>query len=143
MALCKINLYINLIRNHRQYSTLCRTLTKTNNIKYSKLSLIGSQRWLFHESHRKGGYNTEHEVSYIDHLKNGFKELKQEFKLFGQEMKELAITDPLLIARPGQMFNYIIQLTVNKPFFFYNVLALAFDPPFDLQIIMSSFRADP
>ncbi|PZC75498.1 hypothetical protein B5X24_HaOG206039 [Helicoverpa armigera] len=102
MALCKTSIFINIIRNNRHYSTLCKSLTNINSLNYSKPILITSQRWLFHESFRKGGYDTEKKVSNLEHLKSGFKELKQELKLFGQEVKELIITDPLLIARPGE-----------------------------------------
>ncbi|CAH0690096.1 unnamed protein product [Spodoptera exigua] len=102
MALCKINTFINLIRYTTPSPILCKSLTKTNSFSYSKPLLISSQRWLFHESSRKGGYETEHKISNIQHLKNGLRELKEEFKLFGEEVKELIITDPLLVARPGE-----------------------------------------
>ncbi|XP_072929980.1 complex I intermediate-associated protein 30, mitochondrial [Epargyreus clarus] len=64
------------------------------------------QKRLFWEKDRKGGYNTEdklEKVSTIQHIKNGFKELKSELKLFGQEIKDLIEMDPLLIARPGEV----------------------------------------
>ncbi|KAF9823866.1 hypothetical protein SFRURICE_013403 [Spodoptera frugiperda] len=100
MALCKLNTFINVIRHNTPNPILCKSLTKTNSVGYCKPLLVGSQRWLFHESSRKGGYETEHKISNFQHLKNGFKELKDELKLFKEEVKELIITDPLLVARP-------------------------------------------
>ncbi|KAM3962467.1 complex I intermediate-associated protein 30 [Aphomia sociella] len=61
-----------------------------------------SKRWLFWERNRKGGYITKEKVSTLEHLKSGFKELKYEFTLFKQELRELVETDPLLVARPGE-----------------------------------------
>lgn len=113
MALCKINTFINLLRNNSQYPALSRTLIKTNNFNYSKPILIGSQRWLFHESHRKGGYETEEKISNLEHLKKGFKELKHELKLFKQEVKDLIETDPLLIARPGKLSLFYNNDDIN------------------------------
>lgn len=108
MALCKINTYANLIRNSRQFTILYKDLTNRSNFKYSNPYLIGSQRWLFHESHRKGGYDTEHKISNWEHMKNGFKELKEELNLFKQEVIDLIETDPLLIARPGKATHTFI-----------------------------------
>lgn len=113
MALCKISTFVNLIRNNSQYPALGRAIIKTNNINCCKPILIGSQRWLFHESFRKGGYDTEQKASNLEHLKNGFKELKHELKLFGQEVKDLIETDPLLIARPGKLV-LCPPLSINK-----------------------------
>ncbi|XP_075983044.1 complex I intermediate-associated protein 30 [Anticarsia gemmatalis] len=102
MALCKINTFVNVLRNNGKFTPLCKNALTPNYFKYSNPYLIGSQRWLFHESHRKSGYETELKVSNWEHLKNGFKELKQELKLFKQEIIDLIETDPLLIARPGE-----------------------------------------
>ncbi|XP_063627900.1 complex I intermediate-associated protein 30, mitochondrial [Cydia splendana] len=95
----------NLVKMHqccRAYSVLNRVLDKRLKLYNSASILTNTQRWLFHESERKGGYNTKEDVSTLTHIKNGFKELKSEVKLWLQEMKDLALTDPLLIARPGE-----------------------------------------
>ncbi|XP_013192102.1 complex I intermediate-associated protein 30, mitochondrial isoform X2 [Amyelois transitella] len=60
------------------------------------------QRLLFWERDRKGGYKTEKEVSTLEHIKLGYKEIKQEFQLLKQEIREFIVTDPLLVARPGE-----------------------------------------
>ncbi|XP_073950562.1 complex I intermediate-associated protein 30 [Choristoneura fumiferana] len=101
MALLKNNI-INVRQCCRAYSALNKVLKKGLNLNNSTPILTNTQRWLFWEKERKGGYNTKGEVSTITHLKTGFKELKSEVKLWMQEMKELAVTDPLLIARPGE-----------------------------------------
>lgn len=106
MALYKINSLINLFGTNRTFTTLCKSATKTNYFKYPGQYLITSQRWLFFERHRKGGYNTEEKVSNWEHMKQGFKELKHELKLFKQEVIDLIETDPLLIARPGKTTLY-------------------------------------
>ncbi|RVE55332.1 hypothetical protein evm_000230 [Chilo suppressalis] len=61
-----------------------------------------SSRFLFWERDRKGGYDTSQKISLSEHLKEGYKEIKGEFKLLGQEIKALIETDPLLVARPGE-----------------------------------------
>lgn len=101
MALIKTRLSMSLMQQSRPFSFLCRKLDKTVKLQYSNPMQSIQQRWLFWEKDRKGGYNTAHEVSIFQHLKHGFKELKDECKLWLHEAKELIETDPLLIARPG------------------------------------------
>lgn len=100
MALCKINSFIKILKNNRQFTTLCRRPTQINLLVYSNPHIY-SQRWFF-EQHRKGGYDTEIKLSYWEHIKNGFKEIKGEFKLLKQEIKDLLEMDLLLVARPGE-----------------------------------------
>lgn len=103
MALIKTRLNVNLFQQCRKYSAISKNLNKTIHFKYFSPAHSVSQRWLFWEKDRKGGYDTKiGNISYTEHVKNGFKELKYELKLWSQEMKELVETDPLLVARPGK-----------------------------------------
>lgn len=113
MALFKPPAYMSCLRYYRQYSVLNRTLNKSLNLKYCVPIQCVSQRWLFWEKDRKGGYDTSEKVSTLEHLKKGFKELKYELVLWRQEMKELIQTDPLLIARPGNIPFFLLFLTLS------------------------------
>lgn len=104
MALCKKLSVHNVIQTYRlcaSYNeTLLKILTPTHKLP---------QRYLFWERDRKGGYDTKEKISPIQHLKHGVQEIKEEFKLLTQEVKETLKADPLLIARPGEFYyNYII-----------------------------------
>lgn len=90
-----------ILRNIRQFSYFnnADTILKLNRPSIQTVS----KRRLFWERDRKGGYSTTEKVSILDHLKTGFKELKHEFGLLKQEIKELVETDPLLVARPGEI----------------------------------------
>lgn len=115
MALLKTRILTSLIQQSRQYSFLSRNLDKTVHIQsiYPVKSI--QQRWLFWEKDRKGGYDTAHQVSIFQHLKQGFKELKGECKLWMHEVKELIETDPLLIARPGKMCSLQLYFVFSLP----------------------------
>ncbi|CAG9789216.1 unnamed protein product [Diatraea saccharalis] len=89
-------------RNYRLYSVLSGNVNRQNKTKFH-LTLCVSNRYLFWERDRKGGYDTSHKISLLDHLKNGFKEITIESKLLGKEIKALIETDPLLVARPGEI----------------------------------------
>ncbi|XP_013170863.1 PREDICTED: probable complex I intermediate-associated protein 30, mitochondrial [Papilio xuthus] len=86
----------------RHYSVLCKRLDNSPLLSCFAQSFIPVNRSLFWEKERKGGYRSQENVSYIEHMKNGYKELKVELKLFAKEMKEFLEADPLLIARPGE-----------------------------------------
>lgn len=103
MTLNKTRIITTLIQQSRRYSFLSRTLDKAVHCQciYPVQSI--QQRWLFWEKDRKGGYDTAHEISTLQHMKQGFKELKGECKLWLHEVKDLIETDPLLIARPGKI----------------------------------------
>ncbi|XP_049877481.1 complex I intermediate-associated protein 30, mitochondrial [Pectinophora gossypiella] len=102
MALWKTRVISSLFRQYRYYSAFNRTLNKCDLFDNNRLTQVLSHRGLFWEKDRKSGYDTAHNISYLEHLKNGFQELKYELKLFGQEIKEFMEADPLLIARPGE-----------------------------------------
>lgn len=97
MALCKKISVHNLVQTQR----LCAIYNKTL-LKISAPANKLTQRCLFWEKERKGGYDTREKVSPIQHIKHGFQELKCEIKLWTQEVKETLKADPLLIARPGE-----------------------------------------
>ncbi|XP_014245839.1 complex I intermediate-associated protein 30, mitochondrial [Cimex lectularius] len=56
---------------------------------------------LFWEKDMKGGYGKPSKVGWAQIVKEGFKELKTEFKLFTQEVKEKFVADPILAYPPG------------------------------------------
>ncbi|KAL0819752.1 hypothetical protein ABMA28_007798 [Loxostege sticticalis] len=87
------------LTKYRHFSTLCKNVNKCEG--FPAVQNV-TKRWLFWEPDRKGGYDTAHKVPFTEHLKNGFKEIKNEFRLLSQEMKDLIETDPLLVARPGE-----------------------------------------
>ncbi|XP_004921859.1 complex I intermediate-associated protein 30, mitochondrial [Bombyx mori] len=101
MSLLKTNV-ITSVKYLRSFSVLCRKSNQDHHLKKCPI-LFNTQRWLFWERHRKGGYDTTIKTSNWEHLKNGLVELKHELKLFAKELKELYDMDPLLIARPGEI----------------------------------------
>lgn len=101
------NILQTTITKCRQYSALNKSFSPYNHIiKHHKPILINNNRKLFWERDRKGGYDTTIKQSNWEHIKNGFRELKHEIKLFGEEIKEIIVTDPLLVARPGKCTVY-------------------------------------
>lgn len=106
MALFRSCSFFNFIKNQRQSLVLGKAVNRNVNIVNITPVLINSRRSLFWEKDRKGGYDTAENISNLEHMKKGFKELKHEVKLFTEEVKELWDSDPILIARPG---NIIIK----------------------------------
>ncbi|CAH2094498.1 unnamed protein product [Euphydryas editha] len=100
MALYKC-LRLHTLQKYRFSITTCKSID-SNLLEISSFINKSPQRQLFWERDRKGGYNSNEKISKINLIKDGFKELKGEFKLLGQEIKELIAADPLLIARPGK-----------------------------------------
>lgn len=82
-----------------------KAVNKNVNIVNLAPVFMYSRRNLFWEKERKGGYNTVENISNFEHLKKGFKELEHEVKLFSKEVKELWESDPILIARPGNIMS--------------------------------------
>ncbi|XP_045502733.1 complex I intermediate-associated protein 30, mitochondrial [Colias croceus] len=90
---------------HRHYSVLVKTFDSHLHLQKYPHVLKLHERALFWEGDRKGGYNTKEmlgNISTVQHIKNGFQELKCELKLFAKEVKDYFATDPLLFARPGE-----------------------------------------
>uniref|UniRef100_A0A0V0G6R6 Putative complex i intermediate-associated protein 30 mitochondrial n=1 Tax=Triatoma dimidiata TaxID=72491 RepID=A0A0V0G6R6_TRIDM len=58
-------------------------------------------RQLFWESDFKGGYKSKNILSRLQLIKDGFSELKNEFKLFGKEILQKVESDPILLYHPG------------------------------------------
>lgn len=102
MALLRPHFLVNVLRHQRHFSVLCKGVDKKLNTSNISPISVNFQRYLFWERHRKGGYDTALKVGYLELIKTGFKELKEECKLFAQEVKEYIKVDPLLIARPGE-----------------------------------------
>lgn len=84
------------ICNIRGSTLLCKTNILNNCPSLNEVS----KRCLFWEKERKAGYDPKDKVSTFMHIRNGMKELKTEFKLLSQEIKE-HVSHPVLFARPG------------------------------------------
>lgn len=98
--------------NYRQFSVLRKTIDSRPLLQKHEHIMKISGRFLFWERDRKGGYNTKIKTSPLENIKNGFRELKYELKLFQKEVKDYFTMDPLLLARPGK-----IQLHITVLFF--------------------------
>lgn len=86
----------------RQFSMISRSLdTRLFIKKYGPAQTIPG-RFIFWEKDRKSGYNSKEKITNLQHIRNGFKELKSELKLLREEVKEYFTSDPLLLARPGK-----------------------------------------
>lgn len=59
----------------------------------------GFQAWV---PDKKDGYRTRKDVSTTQHIIDGFKMLKSEFKLLKEEAIEHLRADPLVVFRPGE-----------------------------------------
>lgn len=59
----------------------------------------GFQLWV---PDKKDGYRTKKDVSTKQHIVDGFKMLKSEFKMWKEETIEHLRADPLLVYRPGE-----------------------------------------
>ncbi|XP_023940002.1 complex I intermediate-associated protein 30, mitochondrial [Bicyclus anynana] len=100
MALCR-NWKTYSLQGYRSFSILCRQCDASALKIHSNVN-VSPKRLLFWEKDRKGGYDAKEKVSTLQHIMKGFKEIKSEFKLLGEEAKEFLAADPLLIARPGE-----------------------------------------
>ncbi|XP_045527927.1 complex I intermediate-associated protein 30, mitochondrial [Pieris brassicae] len=88
--------------NYRQFSVLRKTNDSRPLLKTHKHIIKIPERFEFWERDRKGGYNTKIKTGPLENIKNGFRELKYELKLFANEVKDYFTKDPLLLARPGE-----------------------------------------
>lgn len=77
-------------------NTVLQRVANTNN---AKQDCRGIQAWV---PDKKDGYRTQKEVSTKQHVIDGFKLMKTEFKLWKNEIAEHLRADPLLIFRPGE-----------------------------------------
>lgn len=70
---------------------------------YPRFVHLSSRRSCFWEKDPKGGYGRENlGVSRTQLIRDGLKELRQEIKLWKEEVKEKFECDPILIYRPGE-----------------------------------------
>lgn len=56
----------------------------------------------FHENHQKSGYETKDTVSSLIRIQEGFKELRNEVKLWTEEVKDRIGNDPIFIINTGE-----------------------------------------
>jgi hypothetical protein len=81
---------------------LLRSLGACSN--YRSVHLSACRGGLFYEKDEKGGYRKESDIpSRTQMIRDGFKELKGEIKLWKQEVKEKFTMDPLVIMRKGDL----------------------------------------
>lgn len=112
-------LRLHTLQKYRLSTVTCKS-TESNLLKSSTFINRIPQRQLFWEKDRKGGYNSNEKISKIKLIKDGFRELKSEFKMLGQEIKEFIAADPLLIARPGKFKLQYFNSNSTVPVFIIN-----------------------
>uniref|UniRef100_A0A336N067 CSON010484 protein n=1 Tax=Culicoides sonorensis TaxID=179676 RepID=A0A336N067_CULSO len=86
-----------------QHNTLLKTAL-TNRCQWKPISTSAINQ-LFHEKSRKGDFDqrTADKVPKKTHILNGLRELKNEIKMWQEEMKDHLKMDPVLIYRPGEV----------------------------------------
>lgn len=84
--------------------SLPRLLTCTNRSSWKTINTTAVNH-LFYEKSKKGDYeqHSASKVSKKQHILNGLKQLKDEIKLWQEEVKEHLKMDPILIYRPGEV----------------------------------------
>uniref|UniRef100_A0A1B0G1D9 NADH:ubiquinone oxidoreductase intermediate-associated protein 30 domain-containing protein n=1 Tax=Glossina morsitans morsitans TaxID=37546 RepID=A0A1B0G1D9_GLOMM len=86
-----------------------------NGLSHIHTSPISSTFW---EREKKSGYKTALPLpSRKQMILDGFKELKEEIKLWRQEIKETFESDPILVYRPGEIdvvFNFKDEKSLDK-----------------------------
>lgn len=98
-------LWLGTVLNHR-------TTSANNCLVQTSSSRRDFQIWV---EDKKDGYRTKKEVSSKQHVIDGFKMLKSEFKLWKEEVKEHFRNDPILVFRPGEIAtrNWTMTLSSN------------------------------
>lgn len=83
---------------------LFRHIRCRNQFDINKVCFHGTPaNYTFFIEDKKGGYKDKRkQPSTTDLIRDGFKELKQEIKLWSHEVKERFEQDPLLVFRPGE-----------------------------------------
>lgn len=83
-------------------------LKRTPNTNHCVVQTSGDRRefqiWV---RDKKDGYKPQKVVSNKQHMIDGFKMLRSEFKLWKEEVKERLLGDPILVFRPGGVFDYL------------------------------------
>lgn len=84
--------------------SLPRLLSQTNRCSWKTFNTTAVNH-LFYEKSRKGDYDQHSatKVSKKQHILNGLRQLKNEVKLWQEEVKEHLKMDPILIYRPGEV----------------------------------------
>uniref|UniRef100_A0A1B0A8X0 NADH:ubiquinone oxidoreductase intermediate-associated protein 30 domain-containing protein n=1 Tax=Glossina pallidipes TaxID=7398 RepID=A0A1B0A8X0_GLOPL len=104
---------LTLSRISCQYLPLC--VQSLNGLSHIHTSPISSTFW---EREKKSGYKTALPLpSRKQMILDGFKELKEEIKLWRQEIKETFESDPILVYRPGEtdvVFNFKDEKSLDK-----------------------------
>lgn len=120
-------------RNFLKWNHIVKELVKTNKICQRQFSIFTTHRnrtsvpkpptinvpciqpsnrrnFIGFVPDRKDGYKTQKDDSDREHIKYGLKQLKNELKLWSEEVKETLRADPLMICPPG-LSIFCINLT--------------------------------
>uniref|UniRef100_A0A1Q3FCN5 Putative chaperone protein n=1 Tax=Culex tarsalis TaxID=7177 RepID=A0A1Q3FCN5_CULTA len=117
--LCRIscNPFSGPSRFFRNYSHLLGSAARPLRPSTPALGSIHANT-LFWERDRKGGYNSNQPApSRWQLLRDGLRELRQEFALFEQEWREKLASDALVVFRPGEtdvVFNFERQEQLDR-----------------------------
>lgn len=96
------NLSTNITHSKYVNKLLGRTIVNLNSIQsYDRRNFIGFV------SDKKEGYRTQKEETRLEHMKHGFGLLKNEFKMWTEEMKEKLRGDPPLLAPEKGNCNHL------------------------------------
>lgn len=114
MNVCKVHFVARLPKCIGGATTICRNFTSDRGLWMNTVlkpipnthKCLGQttehrrdfQIWI---KEKKEGYKTQKDVSTKQHVIDGFKMLKSEFKLWQNEVKEHFLNDPILVFRPG------------------------------------------
>lgn len=100
--------YSALMKCHRKNHILLNHIVNEPNIQQPciKRDFIG---WV---PDKKDGYRTQKEESETSHLIYGIKQLKNEFKLWKEEVKEHLRADPMMFCPPG-MCVHPVESTID------------------------------
>lgn len=112
MNVCKVHFVARLPKCIGGATTICRNFTSDRGLWMNTvLKPISNTHKCLGQSRRdfqiwvpdkKDGYKTQKDVSTKQHVIDGFKLLKSEFKMWKDEMKEHFLNDPILLFRPGE-----------------------------------------
>lgn len=86
-------------------SQLCRRSLARSNLIQDACRAIHTTpvNTTFYEKEKKSGYGKKYPMFSKQMILDGFKELKNEISLWKDEMQEKFESDPLMIARPGEI----------------------------------------
>lgn len=122
MSIFKFNNINGLFKAHKIFQRQFWTLTKCNDrnsqtsngifVNLTCLPVCNKRHFIGFVPDRKDGYKTKLEKSDGENVYTGLKQLKEELKLWTEEMKETLRGDPLLICPPGSVNNLFKKINL-------------------------------